>query len=94
MPRPVRRVVPVLFLVGFGLLVARFGPARLPQDPVLPGSSAHTIFAAYHTLGPDWRTTLLLNNSTRVPITASLTAYSLAGVGVPLPTIRLEAHEH
>jgi hypothetical protein len=94
MPRPVRRLVPALLLAALGLLAAHFGAARFLQDPVLPGSSSHTIFAAFDTLGPDWRTTLLLNNSTCVPITANLTVYSLDGVGALLPTVRLEAHEH
>jgi hypothetical protein len=52
------------------------------------------IFAAYDTLGPDWQTTLLLNNTSRVPLTVNPTVYSLDGAGVPLPVIHLEAHEH
>jgi hypothetical protein len=89
-----RRFVPVILMASAGWSIAHFGAAPSPQDPVLSGSTSHTIFAAYDTLGPDWRTTLLLNNSTRVPITVNPKAYSQDGAGAPLPTIRLEAHEH
>ncbi len=89
-----RRLLSVALLSTAALVTSRFGPAPRPQDPVLPGSSSHTILAAYDTFGPEWRTTLLLNNSTRVPITVYPKVYAPSGAGVPLPAMRLDAHEH
>ncbi|MGH9795639.1 MAG: hypothetical protein ACRD5G_12780, partial [Candidatus Acidiferrales bacterium] len=69
-------------------------PVTPQQEEALPGTARRSIYAAYDTLGPRWQTTLLLNNTTRDPITVAPTVYSLDGAGIPLPFVPLAAHEH
>jgi hypothetical protein len=88
------RLLTVVLLAFVGISVARFGAAPFPQDDVIPGTMSRVIFAGYDAFGSDWQTTLLLNNTTRVPLVVNPAAYSLDGTSATLPPIPLAAREH
>ena len=71
MLRLARHLLPVMFMASAGLFVAHFGaaPSPAPQEDVIPGTAPRSVYAAYDTMGAGWQTTLLLNNTTRVPLT-------------------------
>lgn len=75
-------------------LALSFYSLKPQADETLPGTASRSIYSAYDTFGAGWETTLLLNNTTRAPIRVVPTVFSVDGEAVPLPAVRLEAHEH
>jgi hypothetical protein len=92
MLKALRFPVLLLFLCATGLFFTL--RTSHSQDVTLPNSVPRFTFLAYDTFGPDWQTTMLLNNTTRVPLIVHPIVYSPNGASAKLPTIRLEAHEH
>lgn len=81
----------LLVIVTISVLVVRARPAARAATG---GGPEHVLSFAYYSIKDDWNSTLTLNNSSVTELVASLTAYSLAGQALSLPSFSLKPNSN